>query len=248
MYQYIRHIIRIVLLVIIITSCDSNKSEVIKGPVTLADLESKLKTGPIFIGESHVHPFARQAIIKLIKAGYVKKLFLELPSIEENTNTKGTDKKSMSISEYLSLANRPQDLILEREVEDLIEVFNFKENFNKKIKKEIPIGDLIKAALEKGGIAIYFHDMARDPETEGIIMNGKVQDVDFSTRPEGMKARNMHASEFIKKNITGKTENTVILGGGYHFAEHQIKDGATLHKLLGYGNDRVFDLTSQEVL
>lgn len=199
----------------------------ITGQVTLAQLKDKLSTGPIFIGENHKLPFAREAVKDLIKDGNVQALFLELPD---------GSKQDEREAKYLALRTRDKDQTIEQ---PLIGGYNMWDRSTR--NNPFLMGDLIKTALEKGGIAVYFHDVPVNGRGQSLI-DGEYRSSSYSGSIEGMRARNNYSIEIIKKNSSGM--GTIILAGQDHLDPKQIGEEYTLQYLLGYENDRVFDLSN----
>lgn len=213
--------------------------------ITLTELKNKLEHGPIFIGEAHSKPFARAAIKSLIKAGCVKKLFLEFPNMDNED-----DKDIQDAAIYLSSASR--DLDEGKEFAAFIAV-NGSEEATKiatKSERPFPMWDLIKAALDQGEISIYFHDSPRGSRNT-VIIDGIAHPLAYITSIEGVRGRNKDSAHIIKRNNFGA--GTVILAGIDHLdsqAYEEVKpeitlgEKNTLQHLLGCENDVVFDLSN----
>lgn len=213
--------------------------------ITLSELKNKLEYGPIFIGEAHSKPFARAAIKNLIEAGCVKKLFLEFPNME-NENLKEIQDAAI----YLSSASRNFDE--EKEFAAFMAVSASEEatKIATKSERPFPMWDLIKAALDKGDISIYFHDSPGGKQGT-VIIDGNVHPLEYITSIEAVRGRNKDAAYIINKNNFGA--GTVILAGidhldsqAYEEAKPEITLGEknTLQYLLSCGNDVVFDLSN----
>jgi hypothetical protein len=214
--------------------------------VTLAQLESALETGPLFIGENHLKPYARAAIIELINKKCVKQIFLELANVEDLDHK--DDPKHNKLFNYLSSKSRAEDEDTEAELEGLLEYFRYREITGRRDQSSILIDDLIRLVLAQKDIAIYFHDVPSfsDPNKE-ILIHGKKYPTDFPTERSQLQARNIYASDFIKHNKLGA--GTIILAGQFHLDERETGEGYTLQSLLDYGNDntRVFNLSNEAI-
>jgi hypothetical protein len=204
------------------------------GEITLTPLASQLASGPIFIGESHSTSSAREAVKQLIETGNVKKLFLELPNTE---NDKDEDMRNMAI--YLSSVARTRDQDMEAMI---VSIFNNMEGMTDRLNSS-KMGNLIKAALDQGNIGIYFHDSPIEfhESTKFVIINGEAKSEGDAGLVEGVRGRNRDSKEIIERNNPGA--GTVILAGHHHLDAQKIGEENTLQALLGYQNDRVFDLS-----
>ena len=209
--------------------------------VTLTQLQTQLGNGPIFIGEDHSSSFAREAVIDLIEGGHVNKLFLELPNIE-NAQEYGNPKMAI----YLQSINRDRNQELEQEI---LMTHNLMENMTRR-KNEPPMGDLIQTALNKGGIAIYFHDVPQAPGGKFFIGN-KTLTEEYASSIEGVIERNHYSAGIIMGHEFGP--HTIILVGKDHLdpkaQDDQITLGQenTLQTLLGCDNQQAFDLTTNQI-
>lgn len=224
---------------------DTNNETIPGKIITLDELTVKLTEGPIFIGEKHTKTFAREVIMELINRGVVNKLFLELANNSDlPEDTKGKE-SAIKTAAYLNDVNR--DRIEQQELEESI---IFTENMWNKMnyKNPISMGDLIKCALEKGGIAIYFHDV---PKITGFAaqcwVNGEWILEKHILTPEGLKARNEYSARIIESNHPGP--GTVVLGGILHFVpkrKEELEEIPMLHRLLG--SRTVYDCTTSDII
>lgn len=194
--------------------------------ITLSQLQVKLESSPIFIGENHANPFAREAIKELIRTGVVRKLFLELPVEEEDLTLK-----------YMSLVPRIKD---EERNTVSVKVVKWLENISRR-NNPFPLADLVSIILEGTTISIYFHDTPMNSMGESFI-NGEYKHPSYAVSPEGLKERNKYSAQIIKSNSPGP--GTIILAGQDHLDPQKIGEENTLQALLGYGNDSVFDLST----
>lgn len=201
--------------------------------VTLAQLQTKVGSGPIFIGESHANSFAREAIKELITMGSVTKLFFELPNIEN-------DHSMQDIAIYLGSVNRTRDEGME---EMIVTIFNDMENMTGR-KNSSRLGTLMKCALDKGGISIHFHDspVVFIEAKKYVVINGKQKTEGYAGTIEGVKKRNIDSQAIISHHGVGV--GTVILAGQAHLDPQNMGDQGTLQALLQYGNDTAFDLSN----
>lgn len=152
------------------------------GKVRLPELESKLATGPIFIGEEHNHPFARQAIHTLIDTGKVKRIFLEIP------NAKG---------ELDEILKNPAIL-------DSVDIMA-----RRKINSS-PLSSVVKAALQKD-ISVYIHDMPTNPEGKYIDDKGNIVVYNQTPKGE-LKVRNNYSKDIIKNNRGQEPGTIILAG------------------------------------
>jgi hypothetical protein len=213
------------------------------GKITLTQLQSQLASGPIFIGEDHAKPFAREAIEKLIIHGNVKKLFLELPNIEADIEIiEGLGFSMSQLATYLSSASSSikQDQDMEGNVLTLASRMEGMSGRNNPFK----LRRLIKTALDKGGISIYFHDSPVGGEGK-VIINGKSRSQKYAGSIEGVQERNKESKVIIKRNNLG--EGTIILAGYDHLDPKEVGGENTLQYLLEYENDRIFDLSTKPI-
>lgn len=199
------------------------------GEVRLSQLKEKLATGPIFIGENHAQPHARKAISQLINEQninerLVKSLSLELP-FEEG----GVEMLSEMTSAF-----------------DWLDV---------RRNKTTHISTIIKPALQRG-VDLNMHDTPLLGSGETLI-KGEKRDAAYAISKEGITERNKFSARVISQSWgreegviipseTQRIENeagTIILAGEKHLNPAEVENGNTLQKLLGYDNDRVFDLT-----
>lgn len=200
--------------------------------VTLAQLQTKLGSGPIFIGESHANSFAREAIKELITRGSVTKLFFELPNIEN-------DHSMQDIAIYLGSVTRTRDEGME---EMIVTIFNDMENMSGR-QNSSRLGTLMKCALDKGGISIHFHDspVISIKAVKYVVINGNNETERYAGTIEGVKKRNIDSQATISHHGVGV--GTVILAGQAHLDPQMMGAQGTLQALLHYGNDTVFDLS-----
>lgn len=236
--KYLKTYIGLVLLILVTNNCDGSKgSQHMEntnptGKVTFEQLEQQLKTGPIFIGESHGKEYAREAIIALAKKGLVKKLFLELPNLEDTAHA------DLDTAKHLSTPNRAENKGVE------IGIKFGCNGITSGHGNPYKMGDFILDALKHKDIAIYYHDVPMDEHSRCLI-NGKYEVGSYTTSSEGIKERNKYSAKYIETKGIGKY--TVILAGQEHLEVGKIQKVETLQALLNVGEDRVFDLSSHAV-
>lgn len=217
---------------------DSNVSQ--DTQVKLVDLQNMLQSGPIFIGERHSNKFAQNAIKALIRIGAVQKFFIELPNNsdlpDEDVERREECRKE---KRYLSDIPRNKDVALEQELKD---IFDSYDEFKYGIEEGT--GTLLQTALDQGAITIYFHDV---PSFGGEIwINGESKKESYGSTLEGAVERNKYSAKLIHENSPGP--GTIVLAGMSHLDPTQMGQDNTLQSLLGYANDRVFDLTAREAI
>lgn len=243
MYKYLKKIMVLLLLIIVTTNCAPSKSSTEhkpSGKVTLDQLIIQLKTGPVVIGEDHSKTYAREAIAILIKKGYVKKLFVELPNLGDTNAPKAH--VDVKIVKYITDSKREIDPSLNVSTRLIINLLTS----GRKIDN-FPISNLVEAALGISGIAVYFHDVpvGEDDPNQSVI-NGELKDRKYAVSSEGMKERNKYSQKLIASNSKDGEQGVVILAGQAHLEAEQL--GAyTLQALLNISEDRVFNLSAKPV-
>lgn len=237
--KYLKIYIGLVLLILVTNNCDGSKSSQhmkntnATGKVTFEQLEQQLKTGAIFIGESHGKEYAREAIIELVKKGLVKKLFLELPNLEDTVYA------DLETAKYLSTPNRSVDQGIETGIKLGANAVTAGHG------NPYKMGIFILDALTHQDITIYYHDVPMNNHGQYFI-NGKYETGSYTASAEGIKERNKYSAKYIKTKGIGKY--TVILAGQEHLEVGKIQKGETLQELLNISEeDRVFDLSYQAV-
>lgn len=238
-YKYIKNIFGVFLLVLLTSNCDGSKHSYNSnstGNITLAQLKNKLSTGPIFIGENHKFSFARETIEQLIEDGDVKLLFLEIPNMEAD------DK---DLTDYLASVSRVKNKIMEQSILIMIDgLENLTAKESGRDTNTFPLKKLLKIALDKETIAIYFHDASVQGAdlAKGQLIDGKYEKFSYGATNEGIKARNKESKKFINPN--NLVAGTIILAGQAHLDPVKMGKDGTLQALLGYGDDRMFDLSA----
>lgn len=244
MYKYLKKIMVLLLLIIVTTNCAPSKSSTEhkpSGKVTLEQLITQLKTGPVVIGEDHSKSYAREAIAVLIKKGYVKKLFVELPNLGDTNAPKAH--VDLKIVKYITDSKREVNPSLNMSTRIIVNLLTS----GRKID-DYPIAKLlVEDALGTSGIAVYFHDVPAGEDDPNLsVINGELKDRNYAVSSEGMKERNKYSQKIIASNSKDGEQGVVILAGQAHLEAEQL--GAyTLQALLNISEDRVFNLSAKPV-